>query len=318
VICFRGTPDSSEEGYKEHDTHRKRMLTAKEMGAAGLFYIYEKPMANPNGDLLEDFFCGMISSSRADSILVSSGMNSEGLRNALLEDRHPHSFETGWKALFSAEVEHFRDGTGYNAAAVLEGSDPDLKSDCIVLGAHLDHCGRHMGMTFAGAQDNASGSAVVMEIARAFSLLEKRPARSVIFVLFGAEEMGLIGSTTFAGFVSENYAGIEAMLNFDMVGEGDGVSAGVTAGPGGLEETLAEADRTVNALGRTWEIREVGVRSSDYAPFFLKGACCAAFFSNGPHMHYHRPGDTIYRINPHMLADTARLGFLTAYSRASR
>jgi Zn-dependent M28 family amino/carboxypeptidase len=278
------------------------METAKEKGAAGLFYIYDEPMANPNGDRLDSFICGMISAATADTILDSKGLTSARLEKSLRDEKKPDSFEMEWRAKFSAEVKHFPEGIGYNAAAVLEGADPELKDDCVILGAHLDHCGEHMGMIFPGAQDNASGSAVVMEIAEAFSKLDERPARSVIFVLFGAEEMGLIGSYSFADHAASYYDSIDAMLNFDMVGEGDGINCGITVDPDGLKNTVLKADETVSTLRRTWEIKDVGVRSSDYAPFFLKGAACAALFSNGPHLHYHKPGDTIYRINPDMTA----------------
>ncbi len=318
VLCFRGTPDRSEEGFKKYDHHRKRMETAKEMGAAGLFYIYDEPMANPNGDLQDSFICGMISAHAADTILDSKGMTSAGLRKSLTDNKRTDSFDTRWRVKFSAEVRHFPEAVGYNAAAVLEGADPELKDQCVILGAHLDHCGEHMGIIFPGAQDNASGSAVVMEIAEAFSKLDERPARSVVFVLFGAEEMGLLGSYSFADHAARHYDSIDAMLNFDMVGEGDGINCGITPDPDGMKATILKADECVFALRRTWEIKNVGVRSSDYAPFFLKGAACAALFSNGPHLHYHKPGDTIYRINPDMMADAARLGFLAARLRAER
>jgi Zn-dependent M28 family amino/carboxypeptidase len=288
------------------------------MGAAGLFYIYDEPMANPNGDVLESFICGMISAAAADTILASKGITSSGLRRSLLDEKKPDSFDLKWRARFSATVSHHPEGVGYNVAAVLEGSDPELKAECVILGAHLDHCGEHMGMVFPGAQDNASGSAVVMGIAEAFSRLDEKPARSVVFVLFGAEEMGLIGSYDFADYAALHYDKIDAMLNFDMVGEGDGINCGVTVVPEGLKDTLLKADESVSTLARTWDITSVGVRSSDFAPFFLKGAACAALFSNGPHLHYHKPEDTIYRINPDMMADAARLGFLAALMRAER
>jgi len=318
AVCFRGTPDGSDDRYKEHDHHRKRMETAKSMGAAGLFYVYKEPMANPNGEVMESFMCGMISEAVADTMLAERGVTSPQLKDSLISRKTPDSFLLGWDAAFSAQVEHFPEGIGYNIAAGLEGSDPELRKECVIIGAHLDHCGKHMGIIFPGAQDNASGSAVVMEIAEAFSKLQERPARSVLFVLFGAEEMGLLGSHSFADHASRNCESIDAMLNFDMAGEGDGVNCGVTEDPRGLKDTLLKADESVSTLRRTWEIKNVGVRSSDYAPFFLKGAACAAIFSNGPHLHYHRPGDTIYRINPDMMADAARLGFLTALLRAGR
>jgi len=68
----------------------------------------------------------------------------------------------------------------------------------IIVGGHFDHCGRHLGLVFPGADDNASGSAVVMTLARAFSTSPVKPKRSIMFVLFGGEEMGLQGSNYFA------------------------------------------------------------------------------------------------------------------------
>ena len=83
-----------------------------------------------------------------------------------------------------------------------------------------------------------------------------------------------------------------------------------------LKDAVDRADRCVGAVRSTREFHDVGVRSSDYASFYLKQIPCIAFWSNGPHLHYHQPGDTIYRINPDMLADVSRLTFLTAYALA--
>jgi hypothetical protein len=106
------------------------------------------------------------------------------------------------------------------------------------------------------------------------------------------------------------------MFNLDMEGEGDGVGAVHSPGREELKDAIERADRCVGAVRGIREFRGVGVRSSDYAPFYLKEIPCIAFWSNGPHLHYHQPGDTIYRINPDMLADVSRLTFLTAYSLA--
>jgi hypothetical protein len=316
VLCFRGTPDRERTDFEEHDQHRHRMETARSMGAAGLFYIYDEPLANPNGDHIDGFLCGIVSSAVGDSILGSAGWSVEALRDTLEQTHAPRSFPLESRARFSAQVDYHRDATGYNVAGMITGSDPELARTCVVLGAHLDHCGAHMGFVFPGAQDNASGSAVVMEIARAFSRLGGQPARTVVFILFGGEEMGLIGSYDAADFIADTFDTITAMLNFDMVGEGDGTSCAVTPEPPALRRALEDADARIGTLRRTREITHVGVRSSDFAPFFLKGAPCAAFFSNGPHMYYHKPQDTIYRINPEMLGDIARLGFGTAYRMA--
>jgi hypothetical protein len=316
VLCFRGTPDRNERGFIEHDQHRTRMLTAKERGAVGLVYIYEELGANPNGDLIEGFLPGLVTEKTADRLLAASGVTSAELRGELQETRKPRSFETAGRIRLKVEAEHFPDAEAYNVVGFVEGSDPVLKSEFIVIGGHVDHCGRHMGFVFPGADDNASGSACVIAAARAFAALETPPKRSVLFALFGSEERGLIGSYLLADNLPPQVGKVAVMFNLDMEGEGDGVGAVHSPGREELKDAIERADRCVGAVRGIREFRGVGVRSSDYAPFYLKEIPCIAFWSNGPHLHYHQPGDTIYRINPDMLADVSRLTFLTAYSLA--
>ncbi len=318
VLCFRGTPDRSDKKFQKHDHHRHRMQTAKDKGALGLFYIYPEPIANPNGDWIEDFTPAMISEKTADKIFESKNITATDLKSDLQTYKRPISFPLDSKIEYRVFSRHFPDGTGYNVAGYVEGTDPELKNECVVIGGHFDHCGEHMGMLFAGANDNGSGSAVVMEVAEAFSKLEKKPKRAVMFVLFGGEEKGLEGSTYFADHLPKPFEKVDAMLNFDMTGEGEGTNFGYSFDSLDFRDVILEADQHVNTVRRNWEIKHVGVRSSDYAPFFLNGATCAAFFSNGPHLHYHKTGDTIYRINPDILADIAKLAFLSAYNWADR
>lgn len=318
ILCFRGTPDRRDNRFQKHDHHRFRMKTAKEKGALGLFYIYPEPIANPNGDWIEGFTPAIISEKAADMLLAERGIKSSDLRSDLSTYKKPISFPLQSKVSFMVESKHFPEGVGYNVAGYVEGSDPKLKKECLVVGGHFDHCGEHMGFLFAGANDNASGSAVVMEIAQAFASLKTKPKRSVVFVLFGGEEMGLMGSTYFASYFPPQFEKIDSMFNFDMVGEGDGAGCAVSAEPEELKKVLEEADKHINTLRRAGLIRGVGVRSSDYAPFYLKGAACISFSSNGPHLSYHLPGDTIYRINPDIMADIAGLAFLAGYNWADR
>ncbi|MHC4383844.1 MAG: M28 family metallopeptidase [Planctomycetota bacterium] len=305
-----------ERGFIEHDHHRQRMLTAKERGAVGLVYIYEEVSANPNGDLIEGFLPTLVTEKTADRLLAASGLTSAELRRELQETKKPRSFETAGQIRLKVEAEHFPDAEAYNVVGFVEGSDPVLKSEFIVIGGHVDHCGRHMGLVFPGADDNASGSACVIATARAFAALERPPKRSVLFALFGSEERGLIGSHLLAENLPPQAEKVAAMFNLDMEGEGDGVGAVHSPGRMELKDAIERADRCVGAVRGIREFRGVGVRSSDYAPFYRKEIPCIAFWSNGPHLHYHQPGDTIYRINPDMLADVSRLTFLTAYSLA--
>jgi hypothetical protein len=318
VLCFRGTPDNENEAFEEYDQHRTRMRTAKDKGALGIIYIYDKPNAHPNGDWIEGFMPAMIGEPVADSLFAEKGLTCAALKKSLGETKKPDSFPLGSIVRCRVASRHFPDGVGYNIVGIIEGSDPTLKSECVVIGAHFDHCGSHMGMIFPGANDNASGSAVAMEIARAFASLETKPKRSIVFALFGSEEQGLVGANYLAEHFPARFTKIAGMFNFDMVGEGDGASCGYTPEPPELLGALEDADLHVKTLRRKWEIKHVGVRSSDFAPFFQKGAPCVACFSNGPHLAYHETGDTIYRINPDILADIARLGFLASYRWANR
>ncbi|MCX7975317.1 MAG: M28 family peptidase, partial [Candidatus Aminicenantes bacterium] len=198
VLCFRGTPEPTRLEFQYHDEHRTRMKVAKEKGALGLIYIYPEVLANPNGDWIVDFLPGMISEKVADMIFKEVNSSSAEIRKALENYKRPISFPLKSKLFYSVSSRHLANGIGYNICGWVEGSDPKLKKELIIVGAHFDHCGQHMGLLFPGANDNASGSATVMAIAKAFASLRKKPKRSVMFVLFGGEEMGLQGSTYFA------------------------------------------------------------------------------------------------------------------------
>lgn len=317
ILCFRGQPDRDDRRFQIYDEHRTRMKTARDKGALGLIYIYPEPISNPNGDWQEGFTPAMISEKTADLILKDAGSNSADLKKALTSYRRPIGFDLKSKIRYTVVSEHHPEGIGYDIAGWVEGTDPVLRKEVIVIGGHFDHDGFHMGYLFPGADDNASGSATVMEIARAFAGMGKKPRRSVAFVLFGGEEMGLQGSTYFVAHPPAAVAKIDAMFNYDMTGEGDGAWGGVTDDK--LKEVFLEADKHVGIL-RGLEIMRgpAGVRGSDFAPFMEKGITAASVGSNGPHLAYHATGDTIYRINPAIMGDIAKVSFLAAVAWADR
>ncbi|MHB8054445.1 MAG: M20/M25/M40 family metallo-hydrolase [Candidatus Aminicenantales bacterium] len=317
ILCFRGQPDREDRRFEYYDEHRTRMKTARDKGAFGLIYIYPEPISNPNGDWQAGFTPAMISEKTADLILAEIKNNSADLKKALTSYRRPIGFDLKSRIRYAVVSEHHPDGIGYNVAGFVEGSDPVLRKDVIVIGGHFDHDGLHLGFLYPGADDNASGSATVMEIAQAFSELKRKPRRSVAFVLFGGEEMGLQGSTHFAAHPPTVFSKIDAMFNYDMTGEGDGAWGGVTDEK--LKAVFLEADKRVGVL-RGLEVMRgpAGVRGSDFAPFMEKGITAAAVGSNGPHLAYHATGDTIYRINPTIMADIAKVSFLAALAWADR
>lgn len=318
VVCFRGVPRPDDKRFQHHDEHRVRMQAARRKGALGLIYVYPEVQANPNGELLEHFFPAEISETAADAILKPMDVKAAELKKDLLAYRVPISFPLDARIDLEVEARFFPAAVGRNIVGFLPGSDPALAGECVVLGAHFDGCGRHLGILFPGADDNASGSAVVMEIARALAASGLRPRRSLAFVLFGGEEMGLLGSNHFAAHLPAPFRRVDAMFNLDMEGEGDRAFASYSAEPAALRQAIERSDARLRILSGSRELREVGVRSSDFAPFFLQGVPCAAFYSSGPHLAYHQAGDTIFRINPDILGAIARLTLLSAWDWADR
>jgi hypothetical protein len=317
VLCFRGQPDRDPK-YQRHDEHRTRMRTARDKGALGIVYVYEEIASNPNGDFLPGFTPAMISEKVLDAILKDANATAAELKKSLQTWKRPISFPLRAKVRLTVESRHFPQAVGYNIVGYIEGSDPRLRRECVVIGGHFDHTGAHMGLLFPGADDNASGSATCMEAGKAFAALVRKPKRSVVIALFGGEEMGLQGSTWFVDHLPGPFDRIAGMINFDMTGEGDGLWGAASAGPGEFRRALEEAGRTVGVLRGLGTIQAVGVRGSDFAPFFLKGVPAASFGSNGPHLAYHQTGDTIYRINPDIMADAAKVAFLAARAWADR
>ena len=312
VMCFRGTPNTQDRRFQYHDEHRTRMQRAKDEGALGLIYIYEEPIANPNGNWIQGFTPVKISYNIADKLLGERGFDSATLRQDLLKYNRPISFPLESKVRIQVESTHYPDGTGYNVAGYVEGSNPELRDEVIVVGAHLDHCGTHMGLLFPGANDNASGSAVVIEIARAFAENEIETARPVMFTLFGGEEMGLIGSRYLVEHFPEHFTEITNMINIDMVGTGNGVYCGFSADHTELKELVEGIDTYIQIVDSFFPIRDIGVRLSDYEPFHIAGIPVLDILSNGPHIDIHRTGDTIYRLNPSVMENVALIGYLLA------
>lgn len=200
-----------------------------------------------------------------------------------------------------------------NVAAVLPGSDPALRDQYVVIGAHLDHLGR--GSTSAldpqagdairnGADDNASGSAVVLELARV--LAANPPRRSVLFVHFSGEEMGLLGSQHFVEHTPVPIESVVAMINFDMVGrlrDDKLIVYGVATAeemPALLDSANVAPKLDVKAVGD-------GFGPSDHSSFYAKGIPVLHMFTD-LHEDYHRATDDAERI------DVGGMARITSYA----
>ena len=203
-----------------------------------------------------------------------------------------------------------------NVLGLLEGSGPDLHQELVVIGAHYDHIGVKNGLIHSGADDNASGTAGMLEIAEAFSELPLKPRRSILFVAFTAEELGLLGSQYYVEHPLVPLERTVTMINLDMISRND--ANAVTVVGSNRSPELHEINLSANAeIGL--EFRYDGERyfnRSDQANF-AKHHIPVIFYNTNVHPDYHRPSDVAEKINPEKLARIARLAFLVAWKVAN-
>jgi hypothetical protein len=236
-----------------------------------------------------------------------------------------------------SSVEH---DTAQNVVALLEGSDPALKHEVVALGAHYDHVGlatEGSDRIFNGADDNGSGTAAILAIAEAVSRLADRPRRSMLFVWHAGEENGLLGSRWLTDHPPVPLEQIVAQLNIDMIGRSrssgdtDPANAALT-GPHGLyvigsrvmSRALGALSDRVNReyLGLEFDYRyddpadpEGLLYRSDHYNYARRGVPFIFYFS-GLHEDYHRPGDSVDRIDFTKMERVARTIYATALALA--
>ena len=215
-------------------------------------------------------------------------------------------------------------GRGYrNVLGILPGSDEKLKNEYIVIGAHYDHVGYGnrtnsngpIGYIHNGADDNASGTASLLELVEAFGTLPTAPRRSVIFAFWDGEEKGLLGSEHWASNPTVPFDGVKFLINMDMVGrltdnrlEVYGYRSAV-----GLREILCYANlRPRLQLNLNWKIDE----NSDHHSFFRRQVPFLMFHT-GLHDDYHTPRDDAHLINNEGIHRITELAFDTVYNLAN-
>jgi aminopeptidase YwaD len=220
-----------------------------------------------------------------------------------------------------------RESPSFNVVGILPGSDPNWKNEAIVIGAHYDHLGlggEGSGSLSArtgihhGADDNASGVAGLIELARMFSSQNPKPRRTIVFIAFSGEEEGLIGSNYYVNHPIVALANTVAMINMDMIGrlkESKMIVGGVgTASEwrswiqdsnivrsGLTQQPISGFDRNLKneTLGPTrfdLTLNEDGYGPSDHSSFYAKQVP-VLFFWTGNHEDYHKPSDTADKIN---------------------
>lgn len=214
-----------------------------------------------------------------------------------------------------------------NVVAVLRGSDPELRNTYVVLSAHMDHIGitqpdARGDSINNGADDDASGTSAVMEVAEAFASSPTRPARSILFLNVSGEEKGLLGSGYFSNRPTVPLASIVADINIDMIGRNSPdtvVAIGqdyTSLGPLTQQIARAHPELGLTVARDIWPQERFFFRSDHYN--FAKKDIPAIFFFSGVHEDYHRPSDEVARIDTDKAARIARLAYYLAREIANR
>jgi hypothetical protein len=227
----------------------------------------------------------------------------------------PRSFATGIRAALDIRTRFDPDATAVNVLGRISGSDKKLGEETVLLGAHLDGLGLAAeGDVMNGADDNASGSAVVLETARLLKANNVKLKRTVAFALWGGEEIGLLGSDHFATHPLFRLDKTVAYLNLDMVGQGGGKFqfGGVYQGPeiwDFLKKNLSPAvleDLVPAASGG----------GSDQISFVAQGVPGFHLVGTRPHFKGHHPHDDVELIQPDLLARSSRFLYQAAQALA--
>jgi Zn-dependent M28 family amino/carboxypeptidase len=227
---------------------------------------------------------------------------------------------------------------------ILPGSDPARRDEAVVLGAHYDHLGTRDGRVHPGADDNASGVAALLEIARAFAAAPRSPRRTLVFAFWTGEEEGHLGSRFYLRSPRWPLAQTAAYLNLDMIGHpwrreeiaelladrevpdattflgsfepADFVELGLPAERPELDAAL-RAGGAATGLTLHFDRTDGKHGGSDYRGFARRGVPFIRFFGNF-FPGYHEPGDTADALAPEQVRRVARLAFATAWELADR
>jgi aminopeptidase YwaD len=341
ALILRADPESenTRSGFASFGGDRNKAMVAKDHGASGILLVSgenldkdDKFDALVNGESSVGIPVFRVKRKLADLILLRSKTTIAELEKNLSKSRKPFSFSTRTFVSANSEIVQEKVNTR-NVVMMLPGEDEKFRNEYIIMGGHFDHLG--MGGPGSGsravdtigihhgADDNASGIAMMLELAEKFADTKESHKRTIICIAFTGEEKGLLGSKYFTDNPEVDLSKVDLMMNFDMVGRlketRDIQIGGVGTAAGLKDKVVAECD--TNILKPAFS--EEGYGPSDYSSFYAKNIP-VLFFTTGAHLDYHTPSDTwdkinykgmvtfsdlIYRIAEKFASDTTRLKY---------
>lgn len=296
------------EKWVPYDYHQYKFKNAIAHGAKGWLYINK--LANPNTSHNKDIVYAHIGDEVTNEMFSASGKNYKEIREKIIADLKPNSFELKGKAIITANTQRFEDSKSCNVIGLIEGTDPVLKDEVIIIGAHHDGVG-NLGKLLPSALDNASGVVDIMAAARILAQSPVKPKRSIMFIMFGGEECGLLGSTFYVNNSKFPKEKVVCMINLDMVGNGTGLALwGGDSYPEISKHFTNANDSFIKRSMKTSEARPVKTRPrTDGAVFTMNGYKSFAIGTTDgvKPVYYHHPLDNVDALTPDIMVDVARM-----------
>jgi Zn-dependent M28 family amino/carboxypeptidase len=324
VLVLRRAPKRE---LMRHAALLAKLGAAAERGAAALLVVNDAASVKDEGDVLLPWNAhigaavgsakipfGFVSRAAADAFLAAGKQDLASLEAKAREGPSGVALE-GVSAHVRTALSSTKEANARNVVGFLTGRDPELAEEVVVLGAHHDHVGRGSvgslggkegeGQVHNGADDNGSGTVALLELAEWFAQPKNRPRRSLLFLSFSGEELGLLGSVHYVQHPLVPLADTVAMVNLDMIGrcaKGSLEVGGIGTGKG-LKDLVAAANKPYG-YEIAWD--EQGEAPTDSTSFFRQKVPVLWLFT-GLHPDYHRPGDDVDKICFDDLANITRL-----------
>lgn len=337
VLIFEGAPDEDNSADKKSKySNAAKVLQAKALGAKGIFIMSEDFDKKTQFASKGRMYLKKPAAENVPVITVTGELshNLLGLNSANLLETIKNIPTGDYKAKVQFVInKRTLSLQSSNVIAVLPGTDK--KDQFVLITSHYDHLGKKGKEIYYGADDDGSGTTSVLQIAEAFAKAKNEghgPARSIVFMTVSGEEKGLLGSEFFSEHPSFPLNKISADLNIDMVGridpnyKGDSLNYLYIIGDDKLSSNLQPVTDSVNnkylklQLDRRYnnlnDSNRFYFRSDHYN--FAKNGVPIIFYFNGTHADYHRPTDTVDKINFDLMAKRVKLVFYTAWEMANR
>ncbi|MEP0860454.1 MAG: M28 family peptidase [Ignavibacterium sp.] len=312
VIVFRNHPDinTPHSPFEQFAGLRYKATVARDKGAAGIIFVNTSEKKDDD-QLFKLVYDGaakvkgisviQIKRNILQKLLSKFKIDSEELEKQITENKKPNSFDLNTTAKIKTEVIEV-ESISWNVGGLLKGNDEKLSDEYLAIGAHFDHLGwgkqnsLYQGepAIHNGADDNASGTTGVLELAEKFASEKNNLKRSIFFFAFSGEELGLLGSNYLVNHFPVPTEKVVSMINMDMIGRLKDSSL-IVYGTG-TSSNWKNILNDKNSFGFKLTFNDEGFGPSDHSSFYGK-KIPVLFFFTGTHSDYHKPSDDYDKIN---------------------